>query len=280
MQIYLPGFFTPDVSSLLFILSSISSLQWFVVQSYVFCWVIFHNFLVTLIFQVFISLDIITLYSISAIWSLYGLVLLFLFLLIQPHDGLIFLCFYFFWVHIHQNFIYEKAWRTDLNMIFTLETQDEWDFVYFCWMAETLPSRINFKSWPKGCFSKCTDNVNTDPKTWLQIVIEKTFFPFPFPLKFSVLTVIAKINLLFCSAVSPFLLFILFFRVSSLTFLSLFCSPIKTLPFGDRRLWCPFWEYRSLLMFKLLPTVYFRMAQSGQQLQYLFAFLPLFGSPP
>ena len=165
-------------------------------------------------------------------------------------------------------------------MIFTFETQDEWDFVYFCWMAETLPSRINFKSSPKGYFSKCTDNENKDPKTWLQIVIEKTFFPFSFPLKFSVLTVTAKINLLFCSAMSPFLLFILFFRVGSLTFLSLFCSPIKTLPFGDWRLWRPFWEYRSLLMFKLLPTVYFRMTQSGQQLQYLFAFLPLFGSPP
>jgi len=94
-------------------------------------------------------------------------------------------------------------------MIFTFETQDEWDFVYFCWMAETLPSRINFKSSPKGYFSKCTDNENKDPKTWLQIVIEKTFFPFSFPLKFSVLTVIAKINLLFCSAMSPFLLFIL-----------------------------------------------------------------------
>ena len=148
--------------------------------------------------------------------------------------------------------------------IFTSGTQDEWDFVYFCWMAETLPRGINFKSWPKGCFSKCTDNVNMDPKTWLQIVIEKTFF-FPFhSLWNSVLTVIAKINLLFCSAMSPFLLFILFFRAGSLTFLSLFCSPIKTLPFGDWRLWLPFWECRSPLMLKLLPTIYLRMAHSGQ----------------
>lgn len=117
--------------------------------------VIFHNFLVIFIFSYFwfmflflsfISFGIIILFSILAIWSLYGLVLLFLvsddsasWCLNSP------LFFEFFCAHINQNFICEKAWKPELNVIFIFETWVECDFVCFCWMAETLPTKINLK---------------------------------------------------------------------------------------------------------------------------------------